>query len=129
MYTPNHSAPNATMPGQAARGGHSTRRTRATRPSTTEPNASLPKASAPGEKSRPAPRIATNADAHSTTVTPAAVTLRKLGWAWTVRARCHTPEQGHRRGNKATHRRLKPTSCISLPVGWMARRLNQRIQR
>jgi len=46
-------------------------------------HSSRPSASAPGEKSRPAPRIATNADAHSTTVTAAASQaslLARDGW-------------------------------------------------
>ncbi len=38
------------MPGQAARGGRPSRRTRRIRPSTTEPASSLPNASAPAEK-------------------------------------------------------------------------------
>ena len=65
------------MPGQAARAGQPSRRAQTTSPNTTDPHKSLPRANAPGENSRPALRIATNADAHNTTVTAAAASARR----------------------------------------------------
>ena len=60
------------IPGQAPRAGHPIRRTRPNATSSTAATASRPSAIAPGEYAAPALRIDTNADAHSTTVTPAA---------------------------------------------------------
>jgi hypothetical protein len=72
MYSPNQSSPDTTIPGQAARGGNPSPRTRQMTPSTSAPAASRPSANAPGEYAAPALRIDTNADAHNTTVTAAA---------------------------------------------------------
>src|SRR5262252_10098855 len=76
MYTPNQSTPAPAMPGQAARGGQPSPRASQTAPRTSEPARSRPRASAPGSKYRPAPRIATNADAHARTVTDAAASVQ-----------------------------------------------------
>src|SRR5215469_1937830 len=77
MYTPNQSTPAPAMPGQAARGGQPSPRASQTAPRTSEPASSRPRASAPGSKYRPPLRIATKADAHSTTVTDAAASARR----------------------------------------------------
>jgi hypothetical protein len=66
------------MPGQAARGGTPPPVTRQITPSASEPVNSRPSASAPGVKCPPALRMATNADAHSKTVTAAAPTAREF---------------------------------------------------
>src|SRR5215472_10114780 len=65
------------MPGQAARGGQPSPRISQTAARTSEPASSRPRASAPGSKYRPPLRIATKADAHSTTVTDAAASARR----------------------------------------------------
>src|SRR5918993_6122478 len=60
----------------------------ATTPSATAPTSRRPSESDPGEKSLPRCRIATNADAHSTSVTDTAATGSRLldGVAFTGRA-------------------------------------------
>lgn len=60
------------MPGQAARGGSPSRRISRIATSTSDPVSSRPSASAPGAYASPALRMDTKADAHRTTVTPAA---------------------------------------------------------
>ena len=61
-----------------ARGGQPSPLSRHITPSASEATSSRPSASAPGEKCPPALRIATKADAHSTTVTAAAPAAREL---------------------------------------------------
>src|SRR6266498_2880366 len=72
MYRPNHKIPAATIPGHAARGGIPSRRISSMTPSVIDPTARRPSANAPGLKCGVASRMATNAEAQSSTVTPAA---------------------------------------------------------
>ena len=66
------------MPGHAARGGQPSPLISHITPSASEATSRRPSASAPGEKCPPALRIATKAEAHSTTVTAAAPAAREL---------------------------------------------------
>lgn len=66
------------MPGHAARGGQPSPLASHMMPSAIEATSRRPSASAPGEKWPPALRIATKAEAHSTTVTAAAPAAREL---------------------------------------------------
>src|SRR5690348_12392706 len=68
---------NSSAAGSSARGGQPSPRASQTAPRTSEPARSRPRASAPGSKYRPAPRIATNADAQATTVTDTAASARR----------------------------------------------------
>lgn len=68
------------MPGHAARGGHPIPRMISTVTSVTDAPSNRPSASAPGEKSCPALRMKTKAEAHKTTVTAAAaIACRSTG--------------------------------------------------
>src|SRR5688500_7287435 len=64
----------ATSRPQSPRAGQAGRRASTTAPSTTLPTASRPRVSAPGETSWPTLRMATNAEANSSTVSAIAAT-------------------------------------------------------
>ena len=68
------------MPGHAARGGQPSPLNSHITPSASEATSSRPSASAPGEKWPPALRIATKAEAQSTTVTAAAPAAREVSF-------------------------------------------------
>ena len=77
IYSPNQSSPEQRIPGHAARDGQPPPLSRHITPRASEATSRRPSASAPGAKCPPALRIATNAEAHSTTVTAAAPTARE----------------------------------------------------
>jgi hypothetical protein len=77
MYSPNHSSPEPRIPGHAARAGQPPPLNSHITPRASEATSNRPSASAPGAKCPPALRIATKAEAHSTTVTAAAPTARE----------------------------------------------------
>ena len=76
-YSPNQSSPEPRITGQAARVGQPPPLSSHTTPRASEATSRRPSASAPGAKCPPALRIATKAEAHSTTVTAAAPTARE----------------------------------------------------
>jgi hypothetical protein len=78
IYSPNQSSPEPRIPGHAARAGQPPPLSRHTAPRASEATSRRPSASAPGAKCPPALRIATKAEAHSTTVTAAAVGSRAI---------------------------------------------------
>jgi hypothetical protein len=78
MYSPNQSRPEARIPGQAAFGGSPPPLARHMTARASEAVSSRPSASAPGVKWPPALRMATNAEAQSTTVIAAAATAREF---------------------------------------------------